>query len=197
MRGIISVASNEGDIVLDAFAGAGTTLAVAEKLGRRWIGIDSGKLSMHTIEKRLLTLKGSADANGPATPKKKYLKKCTPFTLMAAGDPECANAHKQAPSVKSRYSVDEQTGECVIQIERVSSPEAKAAGIKGLESLSCVMLDIGFNGRTFHLDRAYYDSELKELGYAVRFPLDKVSGEVLIIYADIFGNENWFVGDLS
>ncbi len=194
LRRIVSAASNEGDIVLDAFAGSGTTLAVAEKLGRKWIGIDSGKLSVHTMEKRLLTLKGTPDAKDP---KKKYLKKCTPFTLMVAGDPGCAVAHGQALSVKSRYSVDEQTGECIIKIERVSSPEAKAAGIKGLDSLSCVMLDLGFNGKTFHLDTVYYAAELKELGYAVRFPQDKLRGEVLIIYADIYGNENWFAGNVS
>ena len=44
------------DIVLDAFAGSGTTLAVAEKLGRRWIGMDSGKLAIYTIQKRMLNL---------------------------------------------------------------------------------------------------------------------------------------------
>jgi hypothetical protein len=53
---IIKASSNEGDIVLDAFAGSGTTLAVAEKLGRRWIGIDCGKLASYTIQKRLLHL---------------------------------------------------------------------------------------------------------------------------------------------
>lgn len=51
---IIKASSNEGDIVLDAFAGSGTTLAVAEKLGRRWIGMDCGKLAIYTIQKRLL-----------------------------------------------------------------------------------------------------------------------------------------------
>ncbi len=39
------------DIILDAFAGSGTTLAVAEKLGRRWIGMDCGKLAIYTIQK--------------------------------------------------------------------------------------------------------------------------------------------------
>jgi site-specific DNA-methyltransferase (adenine-specific)/adenine-specific DNA-methyltransferase len=53
---IISASSNENDIVLDAFAGSGTTLAVAEKLGRRWIGMDCGKLAIYTIQKRLLNL---------------------------------------------------------------------------------------------------------------------------------------------
>ncbi|MGD9973209.1 MAG: site-specific DNA-methyltransferase [Desulfatirhabdiaceae bacterium] len=53
---IIQTSSNKNDIVLDAFAGSGTTLAVAEKLGRRWIGMDCGKLAIYTIQKRLLNL---------------------------------------------------------------------------------------------------------------------------------------------
>jgi site-specific DNA-methyltransferase (adenine-specific)/adenine-specific DNA-methyltransferase len=53
---IIKASSNPNDIVLDAFAGSGTTLAVAEKLGRRWIGIDCGKLAIYTIQKRMLNL---------------------------------------------------------------------------------------------------------------------------------------------
>ncbi len=53
---IISVSSQANDIVLDAFAGSGTTLAVAEKLNRRWIGMDSGKLAIYTIQKRMLNL---------------------------------------------------------------------------------------------------------------------------------------------
>jgi DNA modification methylase len=53
---IIRASSNEGDIVLDCFAGSGTTPAVAEKLGRRWIAMDCGKLAIYTTQKRLFSL---------------------------------------------------------------------------------------------------------------------------------------------
>lgn len=53
---IIKVSSNEGDLVLDCFGGSGTTAAVAEKLGRRWITVDAGILSIYTIQKRILGL---------------------------------------------------------------------------------------------------------------------------------------------
>jgi hypothetical protein len=53
---IIRTSSDEGDIVLDAFAGSGTTAAVAEKLGRRWIAMDCGKLAIYTMQKRLFSL---------------------------------------------------------------------------------------------------------------------------------------------
>jgi len=53
---LITSFSTKNDIVLDAFAGSGTTLAVAEKLHRRWIGMDCGKLAIYTIQKRMLNL---------------------------------------------------------------------------------------------------------------------------------------------
>ncbi len=49
---IIQASSNENDLVLDCFAGSGTTLAVASHLNRRWIGIDNSSESMVTILKR-------------------------------------------------------------------------------------------------------------------------------------------------
>ncbi len=51
---IVLTSSNEGDIVADFFCGSGTTLAVAEKLNRRWIGCDLGRFAIHTTRKRLL-----------------------------------------------------------------------------------------------------------------------------------------------
>ena len=50
---VILAASNVGDIVLDPFCGSGTTLSVAEKLGRRWIGIDKSPEAKRTVEQRL------------------------------------------------------------------------------------------------------------------------------------------------
>jgi len=54
---IISASSNPGDVVLDAFAGSGTTAAVAEKMGRRWIMMDSSKTSLFVTTRRMLHLK--------------------------------------------------------------------------------------------------------------------------------------------
>ncbi len=78
LQRIIATSSNEGDIVFDAFAGSGTSCAVAERLGRRWIGIDCGKLAIYTIQKRLLNLKAEIGNKG-------HIKKAKPFTLFNAG----------------------------------------------------------------------------------------------------------------
>jgi DNA modification methylase len=53
---IVKAASNPGDVVLDCFAGSGTTAEVAQKLGRRWIGCDINKGAIQTTAKRLQTI---------------------------------------------------------------------------------------------------------------------------------------------
>lgn len=56
---IVKASSNEGSIVLDCFMGSGTTQAVAQKLGRKWIGIDCNKGSIQTAVKRLQKITNS------------------------------------------------------------------------------------------------------------------------------------------
>ncbi len=53
LKVIIEASSKPDDLVLDCFAGSGTTLIAAEELGRRWIGIDSSKIAIDVIQKRL------------------------------------------------------------------------------------------------------------------------------------------------
>ena len=53
---IMKASSNEGDLVADFFCGSGTTGAVAERLGRRWIMADLGRFAIHTSRKRLIEL---------------------------------------------------------------------------------------------------------------------------------------------
>ena len=55
---IIKASSKSGDLVLDIFGGSGTTAAVAEKLGRRWVTGDLGRFAIHTTRKRLLAIPG-------------------------------------------------------------------------------------------------------------------------------------------
>jgi adenine-specific DNA-methyltransferase len=53
---VIIGSSNKDDLIFDAFCGSGTTMAVAEKLGRRWIGCDLGRYAIHTTRKRLMEI---------------------------------------------------------------------------------------------------------------------------------------------
>lgn len=61
---MIKASSNENDIVADFFCGSGTTLAVAEKLNRKWIGSDLGKFAIHTTRKRLIGVQRELKAEG-------------------------------------------------------------------------------------------------------------------------------------
>lgn len=65
---IIKASSNKGDLVADFFGGSGTTAAVAEKLGRRWITSDIGRYAIHTERKRFLEIEG-----------------CKPFEILNIG----------------------------------------------------------------------------------------------------------------
>lgn len=61
---IIKTSTNKDDIVVDLFAGSGTTLAVSEKLGRKWIGSDLGKFSIHTARKRMINVQRELKEKG-------------------------------------------------------------------------------------------------------------------------------------
>jgi site-specific DNA-methyltransferase (adenine-specific)/adenine-specific DNA-methyltransferase len=340
LQRVIECSSNEGDLVLDCFAGSGTTLAVAEKLGRRWIGVDCGKLAIYTMQKRFLNIAVSKDIENP---NKKFGKPCQPFTLYNAGLYDykmikelpweqyrdfalklfqCRDErheiskieldgrlgadsvlvfnyqkHKnavmdrgfiddlhrhlgekigrrffiiapaasvqfledyiekgrmkyfvlripysiieeihnrgftkikqpvsemdvndtvdavgfdfiQVPTVECKYLLDkpkkidllnQNTKECVIKIERFESKviSRKPLEFANLETLSTVMLDYDFDGEVFGLDEVFYAEDLKKNGYEVRFAQDKVKGQIMVIYIDIFGNEKREVKTLS
>lgn len=86
---IIKASSNKGDVVLDPFCGCGTTVAVAQRLGRRWIGIDITYLAIDVIAKRL-------EASG--------YKKGTDFSIE--GEPKDAySAEQLAKSNPSQFEV--------------------------------------------------------------------------------------------
>jgi len=61
---IIKASSNEGDLIADFFCGSGTTAAVAEKLGRKWIATDLGKFGIHTTRKRLIGVQRELKESG-------------------------------------------------------------------------------------------------------------------------------------
>lgn len=61
---IIKASSNKGDLVADFFCGSGTTAAVAEKLGRKWITTDLGRFSIHTTRKRLIGVQRELQSTG-------------------------------------------------------------------------------------------------------------------------------------
>ena len=325
---IIKASTNPGDIVLDAFAGSGTTGAVAEKFGRRWIMMDCGKLAIYTMQKRLLNLKEEIGNRGkPLKPK--------PFTLYNAGlydykmvkdlpwekyrefvlklfqcrdephriagveldgylgadsvmvfnykkhedvilDREFIDdLHKilgdkvgyrffivvpaasvmffedyiekgktkyfvlripysiidelhrrgfthikqpireadvndtidavgfdfiQIPDVECEYCIEDKKGqveiangnkEAAVKIEKFKSNilSKKPLEFENRETLSMVMVDYNYDSEVFDFDDVFYAEDLKKNEWEVRFDVDKIAGQMMIIYIDIFGNE--------
>jgi len=86
LKRIILASSNPGDIVADFFCGSGTTLAVAEKLGRRWIGSDLSKFAIQVTRKRLLDIHNSKGLQNENA--EKYGKPARPFELWNIGNYE-------------------------------------------------------------------------------------------------------------
>lgn len=96
---LIMASTKPGDLVADFFCGTGTTLAVAEKLGRRWIGCDLSRYAIHITRKRLLEIENSKDL---MEEDKKYGKKARPFEILNLGKYE-----RQLWQVKTFTNKDE------------------------------------------------------------------------------------------
>jgi len=85
---IIRASSNPGDLVIDVFGGSGTTAAVAEKLGRRWIVCDFGKHAIYTMQKRMLRIgesKALGSVKGGIKKNQKYGETPKPFCVVSTG----------------------------------------------------------------------------------------------------------------
>ena len=91
---IILSSTNPGDVVLDPFAGSGTTLVVAEQLGRKSIGVELDKVNVKIVEERLAEKREADDISGSF---KDY--DCTPDLEAIWGrDESRVAAHSQTDS---------------------------------------------------------------------------------------------------
>lgn len=79
---LIQATTAEGDIVMDFFGGSGTLAATAEKLSRKWITCDVGKLAFYTIQKRLLNIQSSKQIDNL---KKDFGKEAKSFVTAYSG----------------------------------------------------------------------------------------------------------------
>jgi len=87
---IVRVSSNEGDLVLDPFAGSGTTLSVAKKLGRDWLGFELSPQYVERVRRRLDEIQvgdpidGATDprTSAPSTAKGRRLQPKTPTKAL-------------------------------------------------------------------------------------------------------------------
>jgi len=155
---IIMTSTNEDDIVLDFFAGSGTTAAVSEKLNRRWITCDIGKYSYYTIQKRILTIQNSKNLENP---KKKYAKTAHSFVTVTTG---MYDLKKMQELNKDRY-VD-----FVLQLFEVKHMETKRKGIifhgERKDGYPVLIWDY-WNNRDSNLDLTFLDNLHENVGKSI------------------------------
>jgi site-specific DNA-methyltransferase (adenine-specific) len=104
---IIRVSSNPNDIVLDPFAGSGTTLAVAKKLGRRWIGCELSEEYVRAATERLGAIHSGDALDGPADP--------------IASAPSTLNGRRLATADASGEEVESSDGDANMATRRVQT----------------------------------------------------------------------------
>jgi len=97
---VIKASSNEDDLVADFFCGSGTTGAVAEKLGRRWIMADLSKFAIHTARKRLLDIQN-----------------CKPFEILNLGN------YQKAKFIENNHPPVEKYIKFILQLYRAEPLE--------------------------------------------------------------------------
>ncbi|GAH01028.1 unnamed protein product, partial [marine sediment metagenome] len=101
LKRIILASSNENDLVADFFCGSGTTLSVAEKLGRRWIGCDSNHHAINMSKKRILNISSSNDI---LKWKQKYNKSPHSFQISGLKKSEDLNQKSSSLSLEIKQN---------------------------------------------------------------------------------------------
>ncbi len=127
---IIAASSNEGDVVLDPFCGCGTTIAAAQALGRRWIGIDVTYIAIDLVRRRLEDTYGEKlDYELHGIPRDlagaKALFKESPFDFerwavsMVNGQPNEKQVGDKGIDGVIRFPLDAKTsvGRCIVSVK--------------------------------------------------------------------------------
>ena len=87
--------------------------------------------------------------------------------------------------------MDKRNKEAIIKIRKFKSNilSKKPLKFENRETLSMIMVDYNYNGEIFDFDDVFYAEDLKKNDWEARFDTDKIAGQMMIIYVDIFGNE--------
>ena len=162
---IIESCSQQDDLVMDVFAGSGTTLAVAEKLGRRWVGCDIGKLAIYTIQKRLLEIDKSKDLENQKRP---YNKPAKSFAVISAG---LYDLEKVLNQVKDKYV---QFVSDLFEVERLENKKIGGVAIDGKKGEFYVQIFPYWEFKDANVDEEYVTDLHKNIG-------KKIDGRFYII----------------
>lgn len=199
---IIETASNVGDLVLDCFMGSGTTLAVADKLGRHWIGIDQNRGALITTRRRLQA-QGSSfaifeEVASSANALEARVAGQNPTQWIPGLYGEQSAIHTPTISATiTRNADDPATMEVQINDYRSPTLEEQLAAGKVTEGdrdwralIDCVEIDPHFNGEVFRatvVDTPIKKSQQVKGNYTCQAPLP--SARIALRITDVLGQE--------
>lgn len=164
---ILETASRPGELVLDPFAGSGTTLNVAHKLDREWIGCDSSWRAVRTAASRLSrrsTRAASTQADGDAAPMPDHdatgdgSRDGCGYRILRIGDEDYVNSRhlRQEPHLNGTADIrlDQDEGRLTVRIGEFHSPQVATLAAKKKEALPgdwrvqvrAVLVDPNFDG---------------------------------------------------
>jgi len=155
LKRVIESCTSDNDLVFDFFVGSGTTLVVADKLNRRWIGCDVGKLSIYTIQKRLLEIDKSKDLKNP---KKKYGRLARSFAVVSAG---LYDLEKVLNQVKDKYV---QFVSDLFEVQRLENKKIGGINIDGKKGEFYVQIFPYWKFRDANVDEEYVEDLHKNIG---------------------------------
>lgn len=162
---IISSCTEKGDLVMDVFVGSGTTAAVAEKLERRWIACDIGKLAIYTVQKRLLEIDKSRDLDDK---KKKYGKPAKSFAVVTSGLYDLGKIFALQKDEYVRFVKD------LFEIEEANKKTIGGVEIDGKKREFCVKIFPYWELKNASVDEKYLQELHKNIG-------KKIDGRFYII----------------
>lgn len=173
---ILGMSSEPGDLVLDCFLGSGTTAAVSQRMGRRWIGADASASAVGTAARRL------AEGHG------------TGFAVWRVGEPPPVAEVGSGP--RARISAHRQGEELCVRVVDFASPAVvsrqKDDGANGdwRSAVEAVLIDPDWNGETFRV--ALCDAPARR-GESVRgsylLPAPPPGARVAVRVVDVLGGE--------
>ena len=195
---VIKTATQPGDWVLDPFMGSGTTLAVAQKLGRRWIGCDVGLGAVQTTRRRLQAVIQAQEAPPPGGPdlqevptsRRSYSQEdvLAGFELYAAPAPA-------APSqLQMGLTIAPIDGEGTrIRVTITGVVWTSGDGLNGEDwrsAVDCIAIDPDYDGGTLRV--ALADAPLKRTQLVAgeyELPAAAMGARIAVRITDIWGQE--------
>ncbi len=196
LRRIVTVSSNPGDLVLDPFAGAGTTIVAAATLGRRWLGLDASPAGIAVARARLLAVGAApftvyevAEAGARESVAPTSVGKEAPQGSAAGeGRPVApTSVGKEAPHVGA-------TGQGGIQVEMVTCDAGLLVRLSGeTDELEYWAVDWDYDGefRSRWQARRDYSRRPTPLPTQVTLPLNARPRQVAVRWETLSGGANW------